>query len=49
MDLNIKSEPGVYNFENINLIKKKSVRGLLRKRAKQYESASDSDSASETD
>jgi hypothetical protein len=37
-------ETKVYDFENINLIKKKSVRGLLRKRAKQYDSASESDS-----
>ena len=29
------------------MIKKKSVRGLLRKRAKQYESASESDSSQE--
>lgn len=42
MDLSIKTENGVVNFENVNLIKKKAVRGLLRKRAKQYESASDS-------
>lgn len=34
---------GVVDFENINAIKKKSVRGLLRKRAKKYESESDSD------
>ena len=33
---------GVYDFENVNSIKKKSVRGLLRKRAKKYESESDS-------
>ena len=26
--------PGVYDFENIDKIKKKSVRGLLKKRAK---------------
>lgn len=32
---------GVYDFENVNAIKKKSVRGLLRKRAKKYESESD--------
>ena len=37
---------GVVDFQNINEIKKKSVRGLLRKRAKRYESESDS---SETD
>ncbi len=29
------------DFENVNQIKKRSVRGLLKKRAKQYESASD--------
>jgi len=34
MDRQIKTESGVVNFENVNLIKKKSVRGLLRKRAK---------------
>ena len=43
MDLSIKTESGVVNFENVNLIKKKAVRGLLRKRAKQYDSASDSE------
>jgi len=43
MDLSIKTESGVVNFENVNLIKKKTVRGLLRKRAKQYDSASDSE------
>ena len=32
----------VFDFENVNVIKKKSVRGLLRKRAKKYESESDS-------
>ena len=32
---------GVVDFENIEAIKKKSVRGLLRKRAKKYESESD--------
>lgn len=37
---------GVVDFQNINEIKRKSVRGLLRKRAKRYESESDS---SETD
>jgi len=36
--------PGVVDFENINAIKKKSVRGLLRKRAKQYDSDSGRDS-----
>jgi len=34
-------ETRVVDFENINLIKKKSVTGLLRKRAKKYESDSD--------
>ena len=29
------------DFENVNQIKKKSVRGLLKKRAKKYESASE--------
>ena len=29
------------DFENVNQIKKRSVRGLLKKRAKQYESASE--------
>jgi hypothetical protein len=43
MDLSLKTENGVVNFENVNLIKKKAVRGLLRKRAKQYDSASDSE------
>ena len=43
MDLSLKTESGVVNFENVNLIKKKAVRGLLRKRAKQYDSASDSE------
>ena len=35
---------GVVDFENVNAIKKKSVRGLLRKRAKKYESESDDSS-----
>lgn len=35
-------ETRTVDFENINQIKKNSVRGLLRKRAKQYESASES-------
>lgn len=43
----------VFDFENVNQIKKKSVRGLLRKRAKKYyESESDSsaeEAASKTD
>ena len=34
---------GVVEFHNINAIKKKSVRGLLRKRAKKYESESSED------
>ena len=38
----VNSEAGVVDFQNINEIKKKSVRGLLRKRAKKYESESDS-------
>lgn len=33
---------GVVDFENINEIKKKSVRGLLRKRAKNYKEDEDS-------
>ena len=41
--MDYKTKDGVVNFENVNLIKKKSVRGLLRKRAKQYDSASDSE------
>ena len=36
-------ETRTVDFENINLIKKKSVTGLLRKRAKKYESESESD------
>ena len=32
--MDYKTKDGVVNFENVNLIKKKSVRGLLRKRAK---------------
>ena len=32
--------PGVYDFENVNAIKKKAVRGLLLKRAKKYDSES---------
>lgn len=34
-------EHRVVDFENINMIKKNAVRGLLRKRAKQYESQSE--------
>lgn len=37
------SIPGVYDFENVNAIKKKAVRGLLRKRAKKYDSESSSE------
>jgi hypothetical protein len=37
-------ETKVYDFENINLIKKNSVIGLLRKLAKQSDSESESDS-----
>ena len=45
----IKQQEGVVDFEDFNQIKKKNVRGLLRKRAKEYESASDSaDSETET-
>ncbi len=33
-----------FEFENVNQIKKKAVRGLLRKRAKKYDSESDVDS-----
>jgi len=36
------SRAGVVDFENINEIKKKSVRGLLRKRAKNYKEDEDS-------
>lgn len=36
----MSSEHGVYDFENVNAIKKNAVRGLLRKRAKKYESES---------
>jgi len=32
------ADAAVFDFENINAIKKKSVRGLLRKRAKKYDS-----------
>lgn len=47
MSFSYKPVPkGVVDFQNINEIKRKSVRGLLRKRAKRYESDSDS---SETD
>ena len=34
----VNTREGVVDFENINLIKKKAVRGLLRKRAKKYDS-----------
>jgi hypothetical protein len=30
-------DKGVHDFENVNMIKKNSVRGLFRKRAKKYE------------
>ena len=30
-------KPGVVEFEDFNKLKKKNVRGLLRKRAKKYE------------
>ena len=39
----VNTTDGVVEFHNVNAIKKKSVRGLLRKRAKKYESESDSD------
>jgi hypothetical protein len=34
---NTNSDSKVVEFEDINQIKRKSVRGLLRKRAKKYE------------
>lgn len=37
------------DFENVNQIKKRSVRGLLKKRAKQYESDGSEDSDVEPD
>ena len=37
----VSSEAGVYDFQNVNEIKKKSVRGLLLKRAKKYDSESE--------
>jgi hypothetical protein len=38
------TEAGVVNFENIAEIKKKAVRGLLKKRAKKYDSDNSADS-----
>ena len=32
-----KKQEGVVDFEDVNKIKKKNVRGLLRKRARKYE------------
>lgn len=32
-----KNESGIVEFEDINKLKKKKIRGLLRKRAKKYE------------
>ena len=44
------SDPSkVVDFEDFNQIKKKSVRGLLRKRAKKYTEESDSSQDSEPD
>lgn len=43
----VQTTPGVIDFENINAIKKKSVRGLFRKRAKNYDSQSDEDNMSD--
>ena len=37
----VREGNGVVEFDNINALKKKSVRGMLRKRAKRYESDSD--------
>lgn len=39
--------PGVYEFENQNAIKKKTVRGLFRKRAKNYDSQSEEGASDE--
>ena len=44
VEVGLDRATGVVDFENINVIKKKSVRGLLRKRAKKYESESDASS-----
>ena len=38
-----KEGGGVVEFDNIDSIKKKSVTGLLRKRAKKYDSDSDNE------
>ena len=46
MSVVVKDAPTV-DFENINLIKKNAVTGLLRKRAKKYESESDSETDQE--
>ena len=37
----VTREDGTVEFSNFNLLKKKSVRGLLRKRAKKYDSDED--------
>jgi len=42
-------ETRTVDFENINQIRNKSVRGLLKKRAKKYESDSDSDAPRDAD
>ncbi len=43
-----KSGEKVVEFENTNTIKKKAVRGLLRKRAKKYTEKPDSESEEES-
>lgn len=36
-DFNMKSKDGIVEFEDVEKLKKKKVRGLLRKRARKYE------------
>ena len=45
----VTREDGTVEFSNFNLLKKKSVRGLLRKRAKKYDSDEDGEEHGDSD
>lgn len=45
----ITRDDGTVEFSNFNLLKKKTVRGLLRKRAKKYDSDEDDEAAGDSD
>ena len=45
----ITREDGTVEFSNFNLLKKKTVRGPLRKRAKKYDSDEENEAAGNSD